>query len=200
MGALRLRPVTLRVHRVGFEPTSCPGKNRVQSSFATDASRAGASPARAGGGNRQLRGPTLWNRTRTSRASTERADQLRKSGIRAPRAWSTSRSLEMPPRSARRRSSSSFFGCQRAGARGAPRASMRALSRRAHLGRERARMVCGRTSGVSALSVQKSAPISIRDLDFRSRVEDSDCRDSDDGPETSKGRLVSLGGPSIRDV
>ena len=33
--------------------------------------------------------PTLWNRTRTSRASAERADQLRKSGIRAPYARSS---------------------------------------------------------------------------------------------------------------
>ena len=34
---------------------------------------------------RRFARPTPWNRTRTSRASAERADQLRKSGIRAPR-------------------------------------------------------------------------------------------------------------------
>ena len=31
-----LRPVTRHVGRVGFEPTLCPGKNRVQSCFASD--------------------------------------------------------------------------------------------------------------------------------------------------------------------
>jgi hypothetical protein len=82
--ARSLRSVTHHVDRVGFEPTFCLGKSQVQSGFATDPSRVGwngANRARAGRGDvRHQIGPTLWNRTRTSRASAERADQLRESG------------------------------------------------------------------------------------------------------------------------
>ena len=139
-------------------------------------------------GFRQLSGPTLWNRTRTSRDSIGHADQLHKSGVRAPRARGAPRSFEMPPQSARRRSSSSFFGCQRAGASGAPCAFVRSLWRRAHLGRRRARLSRERTNRDSRSGVQ-IASRKVRLSGLRTKR-----------PETSKGRLVSLGGPSVRDV
>ncbi len=94
----------------------------------------------------------------------------------------------MPPQSARRRSSSSYFGCQRAGAPGAPSAVMRALWRRAHLGRRRARLSHERTYRDSRSGFQ-IASRKVRLSGLRTK-----------GPETSKGRLVSLGGPSVRDV
>lgn len=55
-----------RVSWVGIEPTLCRFKKPVQSQHLLP--------------TRGHCGPTLWNRTRTSRASAERADQLRKSG------------------------------------------------------------------------------------------------------------------------
>ena len=119
----------------------------LQSDFATDASRAGKHPARAGHWIRQRSSPTLWNRTRTSRASAERADRLRKSGLRAPHVVTSRDCLAIHP-SVRRRSSSSFFGCQRSRCAGrtsglaanafaarAPRASVHTPLTRAHLSR-----------------------------------------------------------------
>lgn len=80
--------------------------------------------------------PTLWNRTRTSRASAERADQLRKSGLRALRTFQTVRSADHHHRS-------SVVRERRA--RGAPRAFMRSRFQRAHLGRRCTRLLRGRT-------------------------------------------------------
>ena len=103
------------VDRVGVEPTFCLGKNQVQSGFATD-------PC----------GPTLWNRTRTSRASAERADQLRKSGIRALRTCLK-----------RARSAKIIiviiFGCQRTVS------AAGRCARKAHLGPRCIRVLHGRT-------------------------------------------------------
>jgi hypothetical protein len=113
---------------VGFEPTFCLGKNQVQSRFCYRPSS-----------------PTLWNRTRTSRASAERADQLRKSGIRV------------------------LHACF-AGARAAPdhhRHHLRLSEITWPVGAYK-----GRTSGLDAVAVTASAPLAIRDLhsDIESQI------------------------------
>lgn len=117
-----LRSRSRRVGPVGFEPTFFLGKNQVQSSFATDPS-----------------GPTLWNRTRTSRASAKRADQLRKSGIRV-----------LCARVGNAHAQHQIiiiivFSCQRSVGR-----PVGAYARR--------------TSGLDAVAVTASAPLAIRDL------------------------------------
>jgi hypothetical protein len=133
--ALLLRSVTHRVHRVGFEPTCCPGKSRVQSSFATDASRATLT-----------RGPCQDHLATHSSHPLESNQNL--SGFSRARRpttqeWVTS-AAHLSDR-AQRRSSSSFFSCQRAARAGrtsglhafafsarAPRASMHSPLTRAH--------------------------------------------------------------------
>ena len=143
--------MTLRVDRVGFEPTFFLGKNQVQSEFCYGPIS-----------------PTLWNRTRTSRASAKRADQLRKSGIRV------------------------LHG-RFEGARAAPdhhRHHLR-LSQSASVGRP-VGAYRGRTSGLDAVAVTASAPFAIRDLHSDIESQNQIVR----RPETSKGRPVSLGGPS----
>jgi len=88
-------------------------------------------------------GPTLWNRTRASRLSTERANtsyarvggsRHARAAIRPARAWRRFLLQWMPARAS---SSSSLFGCHREAlhARDAPGAGMRPLSRRSHLSR-----------------------------------------------------------------
>ena len=72
-----------------------------------------------------------------------------------------------------------LFGCQRAA--------------QAHLGSRRGRAHLGRDA-----FAQAGAPLATRDLDSRSRVAKSDCVADGCRPETTKGRLVSLGGPSAR--
>lgn len=96
-------------------------------------------------------GPTLWNRTRTSRASTERADQLRKSGLRVPRASLVG--VHAAPNHHHR-----LFGCQRADpwqAQGAPRALMHSQSPRAHPSRFE---ICNQISSRKSLVVEAYCP------------------------------------------
>ena len=128
-----LRSVTQHVDRVGFEPTLWRGKSPLQSDFATDPFAASTAAC----------SPTLWNRTRTSRASAERADQLRKSGLRAPRVFGPTRGADHHHRL--RLSESGM--------------------RRAHLGPSCLRFAGGRTSGVNAPGSYSGAFIAIRDLD-----------------------------------
>ena len=71
--------------------------------------------------------PTPWNRTRTSRASAGRPDQLGESGIYEPRAHGP------------RGRSPAGYSVVRWRAQGAPRALARPLSRRSHLSPGRAR-------------------------------------------------------------
>jgi hypothetical protein len=122
--------------------------------------------------------PSLWNRTRTSRSSAERADQLRERGMFALRVRPSS--WESPIDRAARFHRHQLFSCQRTPA------------------------CVGRTSGVDAAAragACAGAPISIRYLDWESRyrVAESDCVSGiaarDVGwmdPKTSKGRWGGL--------
>ena len=103
---------------------------------------------------RQRNRPTLWNRTRTSRASARRADQLRKSGIRAPRTGRhRERILANHPQPCAAQIIIIVLQLSESGAR------------RAHLGPSCGRVCSARTSGVSASDCYADAPFTIRDLD-----------------------------------
>ncbi len=163
-----------RVGWVGIEPTSCGLRNHCKASICYQPD--------------ETHGPTLWNRTRTSRSSAERADHLRKSGMWTPRA---PRLHVDPPRGrstcssgsrgvlswvpCQAPSSSSLFSCQRA--QGAPRAFTLPRFPRAHLSRQEI----------------WSHKLQISSRKIRSRLTSDVVR-----PETSKGRLVFPGGPSAQ--
>ncbi len=70
------RTVARIVGRVGIEPTSGRIKNPLQGQHLLPTQAADVRTHADG-----EHGPTPWNRTRTSRASARRADQLRKSGM-----------------------------------------------------------------------------------------------------------------------
>lgn len=146
-GQRRLRPVTLRVDRVGFEPTFCLGKNQVQSCFATDPWLPVIAMKRASGpGGRSHPLESNQNLSGFSRARRPTTQEWDTSAARPrPTAMSrrvaSQRASRRPRPFARRRSSSSFFGCQRAGRRAVGRS-----------------LGSGRTSGVGASGLGPGAP------------------------------------------
>lgn len=135
----------------------------VQSSFATDASRAGASPARAGGGSGNCAVPPsgiepeplgLQPSAQTNYARVGYERRARGAHLDHSRCLRSPRGADHHHRSS----------------------VVREQVRRAHLPPSCERFGGARTSGVSALACLASAPIAIRDLNFRSRVAKSDCR------------------------
>lgn len=151
------------VGSVGVEPTSCPGKNRVQSSFATGPSHQ-SHPLEL---NQNL---SVFSRAR--RPPTQERD------TRAARVlWKHTCGLQDHHRHHLRLSESDARRAQ-----GAPRASARSLSGRAHLSRFE---ICSQ--------------IQSCEIDW-SRVGAASTAGAGEAgrPKTTKGRSVYPGGPSAR--
>ena len=152
------------VHRVGIEPTFCPGKSRVQPNFCYRC----MAPNHCDRTRKRTRSsPTLWNRTRTSRLSTGRADPLRQGAIVPPSG------IEPEPLGLQPSAQTNYA---RVGLRAPPhrRAAQiiiivlrlsESSARRAHLGPYGERVFSARTSGVGAPGSYSGAPIAIRYLD-----------------------------------
>jgi hypothetical protein len=160
------------VHRVGFEPTCCPGKNRVQSSFATDASRAALTRDPC---QRTIAGiaivppsgiePDPLGLQPSAQTNYARVGYERRARFEARAAQIIIIVLRL-----------SESGMRRAGA---PRAFMRSRLQRAHLGR---RCSC-RGGGRTYRDSRSGLEISIRKIRL--------CvRPGEGRPETSKGRPV----------
>jgi hypothetical protein len=121
-------------------------RRQVQSGFATNPSRGGHHRLVPEGVSGNSFSPTLWNRTRTSRASAERADQLRKSGYerRTSRHRESGSSHDPPKRAAQ--IIIIVLQLSESGAQ------------RAHVGPACARFGGGRTSRLHAFALAASAP------------------------------------------
>ena len=142
-----------------------------------------------------LRRPTPWNRTRTSRASTERADQLRQSGMAACGHAAARSELGCLPAP----SSSLLFGCHRsARAEGAPRAAMHLWNTQTHLSRSRTGVLnpdlesqntdCGDAGRCSARNVE-GLPWIPGGPSVRVIHQITSCKDLREYPDANRGRF-----------